>query len=864
MGSPGAALQTPSDSGKTHLFRITGLLPDTAYRYVVFDGSHNGTGTVLTKPISAPIAQSYTVYGDVTYGGLIGSAADAIVYAAVQREDNAMSEAVATLTDAGGGFSLAIGTIYTCYPTPNNNPLNGDRIYLRVEGADGTWPTVVGMWDCDMTVNNSQPQNITRSGEWVNPVQSLGSIFLRNTKLGGPIYSVRATPFTYTPSNIEITNLKEGSFSVTWTTEASHTGYLVWGETYYFKIISNSIYFGDDGSGGASTSGGAWSQATINSLLPPPTTFYSVYGMALDAFLSPAVGTLAYLYLDGGGIAKSTLLSTAIVDANGWFYFDLVNAREDVTGNQYAAFPVGGVMHVRFQGASDGVYPLAGYNSLNIINGNPAQRLWQDGMLGTQDFVLQDPFMAFGANSWYYDATGDVQSGANNNIDIERYKVAIDPTTFYTYIDIVGAGTWFGDAAPDGDVLRILIDSDNDASTGFWFDPDTMDDGTPAGYHVDGIGADYLVEVFGNDSRVQTAKVYQHSGAVDDWTGFGTSGGDAVGDAMVSINATTDTLLVQVDKTLIGSLGLVKVGFMTTDGQTSKNQDFGNAIVCADIANTWNRGALVEQDDISGSVVVGASTKVLMLNVSALGQPVQVSSISVELMDYSTELPSSLTADLYHGGAAVDTGVTFNGAGQATFDTSGYGLLNPLDIGPVRTLDVRINEAGTSGNTIRLTAYNVTLVSGYATLRTQSFASAYIQGASTDVAIDGMFADWWTGISDIESGTDADAVANPNVDIEVFNATSASNNVSMYAQVAGLFATGIKIPTNIAIDNYIAEAPVSGDVDPPAISDSTVGDVDYKSTDNVIFNATVTDNVGVVEVRVQWATAVGGRPQPVK
>lgn len=153
-------------------------------------------------------------------------------------------------------------------------------------------------------------------------------------------FSLKANPQN-TPREVKITNVSDTSFTVSWTTAASISGFLGFGETnqlgqsaeddrdkgtgtketyfshyvtvqnlkastkYYFKIYAGSLAFDNNGKPYEITTG-----PTINLPLPAADT---AFGVILEAGGNPAKGAIVYL-----GLANTTPLSSLVKNDGSW------------------------------------------------------------------------------------------------------------------------------------------------------------------------------------------------------------------------------------------------------------------------------------------------------------------------------------------------------------------------------------------------------------------------------------------------------------------------------------------------------------------------------------------------------------------
>jgi hypothetical protein len=170
------------------------------------------------------------------------------------------------------------------------------------------------------------------------------------------------------PQNVRISNVSDANFSVTWTTRKSLTSFVTWGEgpqaltnmeqddlgvgylhavtirnlspvkTYYFKINSDGVDYGNNGSPWQATTGGA---------LEPPSEAKSVSGTLLKVTGTPAGKALVFLSVSGA-IPMSTTTSD-----NGSFVFPISQLRtSDLSG--YFGLVSDTIIEISAQGGPDG------------------------------------------------------------------------------------------------------------------------------------------------------------------------------------------------------------------------------------------------------------------------------------------------------------------------------------------------------------------------------------------------------------------------------------------------------------------------------------------------------------------------------
>nr|AIF13161.1 hypothetical protein [uncultured marine group II/III euryarchaeote KM3_60_A11] len=136
-----------------------------------------------------------------------------------------------------------------------------------------------------------------------------------------------------------------------------------------------------------------------------------------------------------------------------------------------------------------------------LLGGGCVYYLWESGE-AVQGVVIDGQFNDWAGIATSFDNPND--AGGNGNIDITETAVTIDKV----YLSFLTSTQEPMFMSSQGTTLRILIDSDNNPSTG---------------YSYPGIGADHLIEVYGEkNGMVSTSLLYVFDDSKDnsDWNGF--------------------------------------------------------------------------------------------------------------------------------------------------------------------------------------------------------------------------------------------------------------------------------------------------------------------------------------------------------
>ena len=183
---------------------------------------------------------------------------------------------------------------------------------------------------------------------------------------------------TPTISHVQISNVRDTGFTVSWVTDISSTGEVHFGTTpglgqvayddrgsgvlddthhvtigglmpettYYFDVVSGAT---TDDNGGAH-----YSVSTGPTLSLPAVD--TIYGQVFQANGStPAEGTIVYIELrDADGSDSSAGLLSTLVDADGWWYANLAEARTEHPDAYFVYSAGGDEVSLTAQGADDG------------------------------------------------------------------------------------------------------------------------------------------------------------------------------------------------------------------------------------------------------------------------------------------------------------------------------------------------------------------------------------------------------------------------------------------------------------------------------------------------------------------------------
>ncbi len=368
-------------------------------------------------------------------------------------------------------------------------------------------------------------------------------------------------------------------------------------------------------------------------------------------------------------------------------------------------------------------------------------------------------------------SNSDTQEAAafNQNVDIIDYRVYKEPGFLSFYLEVEGkmmAGQpeYLGRRV---DTAHIFIDTDQEYSSG---------------YQIKGIGADYMMRIYGWKGKVHTAELYSFSDDDQDWNNwehYGQANAMAKGSGLELQVQSYDINLKN------GRHADAYFHMQSWDGF----EDFSDTIVSGD------KGVLlVKQQGVGRDVISGNGNRLLRLEMQALNADITL-----------TELTATRTgkgSDSDVGGLRLenDYGNTVSmgmlSGGKVTFQPN---LLLSKDQNRILYIVVDVSITATHENSVGFKIqdnHDVVTYQGTTSLERLQTASglydnSYILAIPDAVKVDGAFADW----ADKISGDDTtDDVRNENLDIIEYGVSNTTQEISFYLKVDGEIDWGDPIP----------------------------------------------------------------------
>ena len=189
----------------------------------------------------------------------------------------------------------------------------------------------------------------------------------------------------------------------------------------------------------------------------------------------------------------------------------------------------------------------------------------------------------------------------NTNVDIIDYRVDDRQLELSFYLEVVDemlAGE--PDAEKHVDTAYIFIDTDRS--------PDS-------GYYILGIGADYMVEVYGWNGEVLSSALYSYIGEEQDWNLWIRTGG-------IAAKASGSELEAKVSHNALYLHNHDAVDVLFYMQSWDGSEDFSDTVISNE------KGVLsVEQQGVGEDVISGNDSRLLRLNLKALNADITVSEL---------------------------------------------------------------------------------------------------------------------------------------------------------------------------------------------------------------------------------------------
>lgn len=356
----------------------------------------------------------------------------------------------------------------------------------------------------------------------------------------------------------------------------------------------------------------------------------------------------------------------------------------------------------------------------------------------------------------------------NPNVDIIDYRVDDRQVELSFYLKVDGL-MLIGE--PGGkklvDTAYIFIDKDQNHDSG---------------YYVNGIGADYMIEIYGWGGQVIRSSLHIYNYIEQDWNLWEWVDyiDSAVKDSELETKMPYSALYMK-----IGDAVDVLFYMQSWDGF----DDFSDTVISNEV------GILqIEQQGIGEDVILGNDNRMLRLDIKAINSDISFIELSVKRTGLASDTDTSAVRLEDENGNAIAIGTI--SANRVTFRRS---LVFPH--GQSRTLFVvvDINPNANAENSIGFYIehnHDVLIESGTVSIkRIKSeelhFENSYILSIPDNIIIDGAFADWNDKF--ILNDTDSDT-ARSNLDIIKYGVSNTETQAAFYLHVEDEICGGYVVP----------------------------------------------------------------------
>src|SRR5213596_3898049 len=372
-------------------------------------------------------------------------------------------------------------------------------------------------------------------------------------------------------------------------------------------------------------------------------------------------------------------------------------------------------------------------------------------------------------NDWAGVSTEAMASGGvlNPNVDIVRFGVVPNLGPIAFFVEVAGSALMGGGPSPETmDTVRIFIDTDGSASTG---------------YRIDGLGADRMIEVSGYAGRVQSSTLWEFDSNRNqrDWNGWIKGTSTPAASSGSRIEAEAQWLAdVPTSVPVVATVHTVSWDKQVDRGDFPVSPGFGTLSIVS--------------DPQVPDVIAGNDVPLLQLTLTAHGQAIALNALQIEIAgtapaNAATSLRLTDGTNLLAQVAPTSPNVRFSFAPIQTA------------VGGPTTLFVVGDFASTTGDTfgVRLPATHPFGVDGGVFALHENPGPrvlGYLGTIPATPRVDGAF-DEWKALS-ADPTNDVATRGNPNIDLTHYGGLRNGTATFLYADVSGRILAGTPTPEN--------------------------------------------------------------------
>ncbi|TET89105.1 MAG: tetratricopeptide repeat protein [Methanomassiliicoccales archaeon] len=354
------------------------------------------------------------------------------------------------------------------------------------------------------------------------------------------------------------------------------------------------------------------------------------------------------------------------------------------------------------------------------------------------------------------------------NVDITQASVVKSSSRIFFYVEVLGYMLQGSTPMGIGDVVQIFIDSDREYQTG---------------YQLRGLGADYMVEVFGisNGVRASVLKEYSLTGSENDWNRWTSKG---------KVNAAVGLSEMEVSVGL-RSLGddvtsvLALFHTLSWDG----DQDFSDLV----LSESGGVLSILQRSAIASDTLTGLDQNLLNIELYAYNRDVTISSLQVDILGSVQSSEISSLKLISEQSQLLDQTIYSQNPATFAFDS----IVIPKDSSI--SLDVRADIVGNTGSTVGAVIPSSSSIGLGEDAATVSYISSirdlgYVGQIPSQITIDGGFIDWVNCTNSDDTGEQS-LKGDSNIDIACYDDATGGNSLFVYYDVLGRIMAGTNVPS---------------------------------------------------------------------
>jgi hypothetical protein len=356
----------------------------------------------------------------------------------------------------------------------------------------------------------------------------------------------------------------------------------------------------------------------------------------------------------------------------------------------------------------------------------------------------------------------------NSNVDIVNYCIDNRSSKMSFYLEVQGeilSGEPYGEKHVD--TVIIFLDTDQNPQSG---------------YLIDGIGADFMIEIYGWDNEVISSAFFSYTASDQDWNFW-----NYAESIEAAVSGSELEVQVSYEELFLNGQDVIDVMFYTQSWD--RFEDFSDAILCNE------KGILlVTYQGVGEDVISGNGNRLLKLELKALNTNITVNKLTLTRMGIGSDSDTAEIRLEDSNHQAIATGTLSNGRAQLhpsfyLFDgqISTFYIVVDMSISAISENSIGFSITKNHDITTDKGSVFIDKIPPYE----ESCEVSYIFAIPDKVQIDGAFADWEG--KTIRNDTKWD-VMRDDQDIIKYGLSETQEGAAFYLKVDGNILGGVKVP----------------------------------------------------------------------